>query len=49
MKRLIVALALVGGVTAVAFGSLHHRKGTEQSAEKKIPKKHHCSHICPFS
>jgi hypothetical protein len=49
MKRLIVAIALVGGVAAVAFGSLHHQKGVKQSVEKKAEKKKHCAHFCPFS
>ena len=50
MKRLIVALALVGGVTAVAFGSLQHKKSNKQSVEKKMDKKKRsCRHTCPFS
>lgn len=49
MKKLVVALALVGGVTAVAFGSLNYRKPSNQSVEKKMEKKQkRCNHICPF-
>jgi hypothetical protein len=50
MKKLIVALALVGGVTAVAFGSLQHQKSHKQAVEKKMEKKKKCCrHFCPFS
>jgi type II secretory pathway pseudopilin PulG len=50
MKRLAVALVLVGGMTAVAFASLNTSKKkatTEKKAEKKV--KRVCKHTCPFS
>ena len=50
MKKLIVALALVGGVAAVAFGSLQNKKSYKQAIEKKVEKKKKCCrYVCPFS
>ncbi|MEI2739748.1 MAG: hypothetical protein V9F01_13320 [Chitinophagaceae bacterium] len=48
MKKVLVAVVLLAGITAVAFASINNKKkaGTEQKAEKK---KRTCSHTCPFS
>ena len=49
MKKVLVAVVLLAGITAVAFASINNNKkkaGTEQKAEKK---KRTCSHTCPFS
>ena len=50
MKKLLVALALVGGVTAVAFGSFQNKSSYKQAIEKKMEKKKKCwRYTCPFS
>lgn len=49
MKKIIVAVVLLGGVTAVAFASLNTNKkkaGVEKKMEKK---KKHCTRTCSFS
>jgi flagellar basal body-associated protein FliL len=52
MKKLVVALVLAGGVTAVAFAALKSVSSskketrTEKKAEKK---KKECKHTCMFS
>ncbi|MBC7874810.1 MAG: hypothetical protein H7Y01_12485 [Ferruginibacter sp.] len=49
MKKILVAVVLLGSVTAVAFASLNTSKkktGIEKKMEKK---KKNCSRICPFS
>lgn len=49
MKKVLVAVVLLAGITAVAFASINNNKkkaSTEQKVEKK---KKTCSHICPFS
>jgi len=49
MKKIIVAVVLLGSVTAVAFASLNTNKkkaGIEKKAEKK---KKSCNRVCPFS
>ncbi|HYC40608.1 MAG TPA: hypothetical protein VEB63_08975 [Chitinophagaceae bacterium] len=49
MKKFIVALALVGGVAAVAFASLHQNNSIKQTIEKKEAKKKNCCRMtCPF-
>jgi hypothetical protein len=50
MKKLLVALALVGGVTAIAFGSFQNKRTYKQCVEKKMEKKKKCCrYTCPFS
>jgi hypothetical protein len=47
MKKVLVALVLMAGLTAVAFASFNNKKkgvNTEQKVEKK-----ECKHKCMFS
>jgi ethanolamine transporter EutH len=50
MKKLLIILVLIGGVTAIAFASLSSRKNNKQAIEKKAEKKEKkCSRTCIFS
>jgi hypothetical protein len=53
MKRLLIALILIGGIAAVAFASLTSRnyKKEDQKTEKKAEKKSkkECKRTCIFS
>lgn len=51
MKKMIVALALAGGVAAIAYASLNNRSDTKQAIEKKEKKemKKECRRTCLFS
>jgi len=51
MKKLIVALALAGGVAVIAYASLQNRSNTKQAIEKQDKKemKKECKKNCPFS
>ena len=47
MKKVLVAVLLIAGLTAVAFASFNNKKkkvNTEQKMEKK-----ECKHKCMFS
>lgn len=49
MKKLLVAMVLIAGITAVAFASFNNNKkkaGIEKKAEKK---KGECGHTCPYN
>jgi len=48
MKKLLIAVVLMGGVTAVAFASFNNKK-KKATIEKKCDMKKECSHHCPFS
>lgn len=51
MKKLLIALVLLGGITAVAFATLNSSKKKakiEKKTEKK-ERKRECRHTCPFS
>jgi hypothetical protein len=45
MKKIVIAVFLLGGVTAFAFASLN---GTKK-ADKKVEHKKECRHHCPYS
>ena len=49
MKKLIIALVLLGGVVAFAYASLSNRKDNKQATEKKAEKKKECKKHCMFS
>jgi hypothetical protein len=51
MKKLLIILVLIAGITAIAFASLSNRKSNKQSIEKKTDKKEkkECSRSCLFS
>ncbi|HEX7845489.1 MAG TPA: hypothetical protein VF476_06760 [Chitinophagaceae bacterium] len=49
MKKLVIGLALLGGVTAIAFASFSSRKTDKQVVEKKAEKKKECKRSCLFS
>ena len=51
MKKLIVALALAGGLAVIAYASLQNRSNTKQAIEKQDKKemKNECKKNCPFS
>ena len=51
MKKLIVALALAGGVAAFAYANLHNRNNEKQAIEKQEKKemKKECKKRCLFS
>jgi hypothetical protein len=52
MKKLLVALVLVGGIAAVAFASMnkkHDKARTEKKMEKKEKRKGCCRHTCMFT
>ncbi len=48
MKKILVAVVLMAGVTAVAFASFNNNK-KKAGIEKKAEKKKNCSRYCPFS
>ena len=51
MKKLLIALVLIAGITAIAFASLTNRKSNKQATEKKMEKKEKkstCTHTCLF-
>ena len=51
MKRVLIAMVLLGGVTAIAFASLkstNKKDQTEKKVEKKEKKKE-CKRTCIFS
>jgi len=52
MKKVVIALALAGGVGAIAYASLSNRSNHKQAIEKKTEKqekKHECKRTCMFS
>ena len=52
MKKVLVALILMGGIAAVAFASLNkgqNKNKVEKKSEKKEKKKECCRHTCLFS
>lgn len=49
MKKLLIGLVLVGGLTAIAYASLSSRKDNKQATEKKMEKKKECKKHCIFS
>ena len=49
MKKMLIGLALLGGVTAIAAASLGSRKTDKQNIEKKAEKKKECKRSCLFS
>jgi uncharacterized protein HemX len=52
MKKVLIALALAGGIGFVAYASLNNRNSHKQSIEKKTEKqekKHECKKRCMFS
>jgi hypothetical protein len=52
MKKLLIILVLIAGITAIAFASLSSRKSNKQAIEKKAEKKEkkkECSRTCIFS
>ncbi len=50
MKKILVAVVLLGGVTAVAFASLNNNRKKETATEKKMEKKKkQCTRTCSFS
>jgi hypothetical protein len=50
MKKILIAVVLVAGITAIAFASFTNRKGNKQSIEKKAEKKEkkECKRTCIF-
>jgi hypothetical protein len=48
MKKILVAVVLLGSITAVAFASLNNNK-KKAGIEKKTEKKKECSRVCDFS
>ncbi len=53
MKKLLIGLVLLGGITAIAYASLNNnRKSDKQATEKKMDKKEkkkECKKRCLFS
>lgn len=49
MKKLLIGLVLLGGVTAIAYASFSSRKNNKQMVEKKMEKKKECKKHCIFS
>ena len=51
MKKILIAVLLIAGITAIAFASLTNRKSNKQAIEKKAEKKEkkECRHSCLFS
>lgn len=52
MKKILIALVLVAGITAIAFASFSSRKNNKQLIEKKAEQKSKekkCQHSCIFS
>jgi hypothetical protein len=49
MKKLLIGLALLGGVTAITYASFSSRKDNKQTTEKKMEKKKECKKHCLFS
>lgn len=50
MKKIIVGVVLLAGVTAVAFGSFSNKKKNKATKEKKAEKKKKdCKRTCMFS
>jgi hypothetical protein len=52
MKKAIIALALAGGIGAIAYASLSNQSNNKQAIEKKAEKqekKKECRHHCLFS
>ncbi len=51
MKKMIVALALAGGVAVIAYASLQNRDNTRQAVEKqnKQEMKKECKKKCLYS
>jgi serine protease inhibitor ecotin len=50
MKKILIAVVLIAGITAIAFASLSSRKADKQSIEKKAEKKEkkECKRTCIF-
>jgi hypothetical protein len=49
MKKVLVGLALLGGVTAIAYASFSSRKSDKQTTiEKKAEKKKECKKSCSY-
>lgn len=49
MKRLVIALVLVSGFTAIAFAAFDSTTSTKKvKAEKKAEKKRECKHTCMY-
>ena len=48
MKKMLVGLALLGGVTAIAYASFSSRKSDKQTIEKKAEKKKECKKSCSY-
>lgn len=51
MKKILIFLLLIAGITVIAFASLNNRKSNKQAIEKKAEKKEkkECRHTCIFS
>ena len=47
MKKVLIALVLLGGITAVAFATLNSSKKKAKTENKEM--KRECKHVCPFS
>ncbi len=47
MKKILVAVVLLAGITVVAFASINNNK-KKAGMEKKAEKKRECSHTCPL-
>jgi len=48
MKKLVIVLLLLAGITAIAFASFN-TNNRKAKMEKKMEKKRQCKHYCPFS
>jgi hypothetical protein len=49
MKKILVAVVLLGGITAVAFASLNNKKKDTSIEKKTEKKKKECRRTCDFS
>ncbi len=49
MKKLLIGMVLLGGVTAIAYASFSSHKNNKQTTEKKMEKKKECKKQCMFS
>jgi hypothetical protein len=52
MKKLLIALILIAGITAIAFASLTNRRSNKHTTEKKMEKKEkkkECRRSCIFN
>jgi FtsZ-interacting cell division protein ZipA len=50
LKKLLIIVVLIAGITAIAFASFTNRKSNKQQTEKKTDKKEkQCKRTCMFS